>query len=37
LTWVESIICVSADRPRVASLRNRRSQMPRSAQRTKRL
>ena len=29
LTWVESIICVSADRPFPASSRNRFSQMPR--------
>ena len=37
LTWVESIICVSVDRPFPASSRNRFSQMPRRAQRTKRL
>ena len=37
LTWVESIICVSLDRPRAASARNSLSQTPRSAQRTKRL
>ena len=37
LTCVESIICVSADRPWLASSRNRFSQMPRKAQRTKRL
>ena len=37
LTCVESIICVSADRPFPASSRNRFSQMPRRAQRTKRL
>src|SRR6188472_1687115 len=37
LTCVESIICVSADRPFLASSRNRFSQIPRRAQRTKRL
>src|ERR1700722_675884 len=37
LTCVESIICVSVDRPFLASSRNRFSQMPRRAQRTKRL
>ena len=37
LTCVESIICVSAERPFSASSRNRFSQMPRRAQRTKRL
>src|ERR1700687_450300 len=37
LTWVESIICVSVDRPFPASSRNRFSQTPRCAQRTKRL
>ena len=37
LTCVESIICVSVDRPFPASSRNRFSQMPRRAQRTKRL
>jgi hypothetical protein len=37
LIWVESIICVSVDRPRAASSRNSRSHIPRSAQRTKRL
>ena len=37
LTCVELIICVSADRPHPASSRNRFSQMPRRAQRTKRL
>jgi len=36
-TCVESIICVSADRPFPASSRNRFSQMPRRAQRTNRL
>ncbi|MGA9134447.1 MAG: hypothetical protein WB384_20795, partial [Candidatus Sulfotelmatobacter sp.] len=36
-TCVESIICVSVDRPFPASSRNRFSQMPRCAQRTKRL
>ena len=36
-TCVESIICMSADRPFPASSRNRFSQMPRRAQRTKRL
>ena len=36
-TWVESIICVSADRPFSASRRNRFSQIPRSAQRANRL
>ena len=36
-TCVELIICVSVDRPFPASSRNRFSQMPRSAQRTKRL
>src|SRR3977135_2762647 len=36
-TCVESIICVSVDRPFPASLRNRFSQTPRRAQRTKRL
>jgi len=34
---VLSIICVASDRPRAASSRNSRSQMPRSAQRTNRL
>ena len=37
LTCVESIICVSADRPRPANSRNRFSQTPRRAQRTNRL
>src|SRR5262249_12064892 len=37
LTCVESIICVSVDRPFLASCLNRFSQMPRRAQRTKRL
>ena len=37
LTCVESIICVSTERPFPASSRNRFSQMPRRAQRTKRL
>jgi hypothetical protein len=37
LTCVESIIWVSVDRPVRASSRNRFSQMPRRAQRTKRL
>ena len=37
LTCVESIICVSTERPFPASFRNRFSQMPRRAQRTKRL
>src|ERR1700691_14136 len=37
LTCVESIICVSVDRPFPASSRNKFSQMPRRAQRTKRL
>ena len=37
LTWVESIICVAADRPLLASFLNRFSQTPRRAQRTKRL
>src|SRR4029079_5580652 len=37
LICVESIICVSAKRPHPASSRNRFSQMPRRAQRTKRL
>jgi hypothetical protein len=37
LTCVESIICVSTDRPLPANLRNRFSQTPRRAQRTKRL
>jgi hypothetical protein len=37
LTCVESIICISADRPFPASSRNRFSQTPRRAQRTKRL
>lgn len=37
LTCVESIICISADRPLPASSRNRFSQTPRRAQRTKRL
>src|SRR4029079_9530789 len=37
LTCVESIICMSADRPFPASRRNRFSQMPRRAQRTNRL
>ena len=37
LTCVESIICVSADRPLPANARNMFSQMPRRAQRTKRL
>src|SRR5262249_46008690 len=36
-TCVESIICVSVARPFPASSRNRLSQMPRRAQRTKRL
>ena len=36
-TCVESIICVSVDRPFLASSLNRCSQMPRRAQRTKRL
>ncbi len=36
-TCVESIICVSVDRPLPASSRNRFSQMPRRAQRTNRL
>ena len=36
-TCVESIICVSLDRPLPASSRNRFSQTPRRAQRTKRL
>ena len=36
-TCVESIICVSMDRPLPASSRNRFSQTPRRAQRTKRL
>jgi len=36
-TCVESIICVSVDRPFLASSLNRFSQMPRRAQRTKRL
>ena len=36
-TCVESIICVSKDRPLPASCRNRFSQMPRRAHRTKRL
>ena len=36
-TCVELIICVSVDRPFPASLRNRFSQIPRRAQRTKRL
>ncbi len=36
-TCVESIICVSVDRPFPSSSRNRFSQMPRCAQRTKRL
>src|SRR4051795_10799412 len=36
LTCVESIIWVSVDRPFPASSRNRFSQMPRRAQRTKR-
>src|SRR6478672_2670823 len=36
-TWVESIICMSADRPFPASSRNRFSQMPRRAHRTNRL
>ena len=36
-TCVESIICVSVDRPFPASSRNRFSQTPRRAQRTKRL
>src|SRR5215467_2803752 len=35
LTCVESIICVSVDRPFLASCLNRFSQMPRRAQRTK--
>src|SRR5262249_4709506 len=37
LMCVASIICVSVDRPFPASFRNRFSQMPRRAQRTKRL
>jgi hypothetical protein len=37
LICVESIICVSVDRPPPASSRNRFSQMPRRAQRAKRL
>src|SRR5579864_5639043 len=37
LTCVKSIICVSVACPPPASLRNRFSQMPRRAQRTKRL
>jgi hypothetical protein len=37
LMCVESIICVSVDRPFLASSRNRFSQTPRRAQRTKRL
>jgi hypothetical protein len=37
LTCVESIICISADRPLPASSRNKFSQTPRRAQRTKRL
>lgn len=37
LTCVESIICVAVERPLPASCRNRFSQMPRRAQRTKRL
>jgi hypothetical protein len=37
LTCVESIICVSAERPLPASSRNRFSQIPRRAQRAKRL
>jgi len=37
LTCVESIICVAVDRPLPASSRKRFSQMPRRAQRTKRL
>jgi hypothetical protein len=37
LTCVESIICVSAERPLPASSRNKFSQMPRRAQRAKRL
>ena len=36
-TCVESIICVSAERPLPASSRNKLSQMPRRAQRAKRL
>ena len=36
-TCVESIICVSLDRPLPANSRNTFSQMPRRAQRTKRL
>src|SRR5207248_9071942 len=36
-TCVESIICVSVDRPFPASSRNKLSQTPRRAQRTKRL
>src|SRR5262245_40791885 len=36
-TCVESIICVSVDRPFPARSRNRFSQTPRRAQRTKRL
>ena len=36
LTWVESIICISTDRPLPASSRNRFSQRPRRPQRTKR-
>src|SRR4029078_10398665 len=36
-TCVESIICVSVDRPFPASSRNRFSQIPRRAPRTKRL
>src|SRR5580704_12374213 len=36
-TCVESIICVSVDRPFPASSRNSFSQMPRRAQRTNRL
>src|ERR1700730_17992040 len=36
-TWVESIICVSVQRPHDASSLNNRSHTPRFAQRTKRL
>jgi hypothetical protein len=36
-TWVESIVCVWAERPRAVSAWNKFSQTPRRAQRTKRL
>src|SRR5262245_19660602 len=37
LIWVESIICISVERPLPASSRNSFSHMPRRAQRAKRL